>query len=582
MRHFLPFILLLTSLPLVAQQITFTATVDRNNIAVGEQVKLTITLTNGQGGFTHPNLGGLEVLAGPMESSSMNIINGRMSTSVSRTFILTATRPGDYTIGPAETRVGNNVIQTDPIRIKAEKGSGAPTDRQLDQAQQANRDLFVTLNLSREKVYVGEQVVATYTLYSRHANIEITEQKVPALTGFWAEEVDLGRNTWDDGLKVVNGLQYRTATLKRQVLFPQRAGRMRIEPVTLALVVNRNAFNPFWSGSRLDIKSNAVELQVLELPTGQPAGFSGGVGDLQLGVRTDRTTVPANEAITVKVKVSGRSNLKLLEAPRLDLPTDMDTYEPKVTDRITVNASGMSGEREFEYLVIPRHEGLYQLPPVTFSYFDTKSGSYRTLRSDSLRIEVTRGTGGGVAGAPQDPAVQRSDVRALGQDIRYIRTGDLKLRPRGEFLYGSGAYYVGLAAPAFIFLILLGWRRKQLREAADGPGQRRRRAERVARQRLHAASAALKNSDRTAFHDALAKALEGYFADRFNLGPAQVTDERVRQELSAIANGELADAFIRLKREAEMARFAPVAAAPSQALYDEAATLIQRIETSDR
>jgi len=202
-------LLSLLSIPLLltAQEITFDARVDRNTFEVGGSIRLTITLANAQGGFTNPDIGGLTVVQGPFESSSFNYVNGRMSSTVSRTFVLTATKPGTYTIGAANARVGGGTLQTQPITVKVEKGAGATTDKLLNDGQQRNRDLFVTINLSRSKLHVGEQVVATYTLYSRYPNLELSKYDLPQLNGFWAEEIDLGETNWDDQLQTINGLQ---------------------------------------------------------------------------------------------------------------------------------------------------------------------------------------------------------------------------------------------------------------------------------------------------------------------------------------------------------------------------------------
>jgi len=297
---------------------------------------------------------------------------------------------------------------------------------------------------------------------------------------------------------------------------------------------------------------------------------------LQLTVKTDRTRVKANEAIEITMRISGRSNLKLLDAPRTVFPDEFETYDPKVTDKITVNANGMSGSREFQYTLIPRHEGRYELDPITFSYFDTKTGKYRTLGGEPITIEVEPGVGGPSA---QVQRPSKSDVRVLDQDIRYIRTGDLHLRPEGERLYGSWPWVAGMAAPALGFLLLLGWRRARERELADRPGMRRKRAERVAREQLRAARTALDRNDRDGFYTALGKALHGYIADKLSLGLAEVTEATVRERFANTEDGaELAGTWAALVSTCDMARFAPIEERPRQMVYDEAAALIGRIE----
>ncbi|HRH68930.1 MAG TPA: BatD family protein [Flavobacteriales bacterium] len=556
-----------------AQEIGFTAAVDRNSIAAGEYVKLTVTLTNSQEGFEAPSFGGLVVVQGPFESSSFNYVNGRMSSSVGRTWMLTATAPGKYTIGAAKARVGGGIIQTEPIVIEVSKGAARPNAPDAAQGQARDPNLFATISLSKNKAYVGEQVVATYMLYSRYANIELSKYDLPKMDGFWAEEIDLGDTNWEDQLQTVNGLQYRVAVLKRQVLFPQRSGKLRIAPVELSCVVNRSFFN---RGSAVNTRSNAVELTAMALPPGPPAAFNGAVGELEMVVKTDRTEVKANEAIELTITYAGRGNLKLIEAPKLNFPSDLEAYDPKVTDKISVNASGMSGSRSFQYLLIPRHEGEFPLEPITFSYFDTRNGGYRTIQAEPVTFRIAPGDGGPVS-AIQRPS--KTDVEMLGKDIRYIRTGDLQLRTAGKHLFGSIPWFAGMGAPALAFVIFLGWRRKQERDHSDVTGSRRKQADRVARKRLSEAEQALRSSDRNAFYDALGKALHGYLADKFGLGPAQITDVIVRERFAAFTNGEVvAKDYLGLTTACDMARFAPVEDRPKQQIFDEAVALIGRIE----
>ena len=572
-RHLLiPLLTWCVTLGAQAQEIRFTAQVDRTTIATGEYVKYTVSLSNSRERFEAPSLGGLVVVQGPFDNSSFTIVNGRMSGSTSRTWVLTATAPGRYTIGPARVRIGNGTIETEAITIEVTKGAAAHSDPNASQGQSRDPNLFTTITLSKSKAYVGEQIVATYMLYSRYNSLETTKSDMPKLDGFWAENVELGETNWDPQLSTVNGLQYRTATLKKQVLFPQRPGRLRIAPFVMECVVNRSFFN---RGSEVSIRSNSVEVNVSALPPGAPAGFTGAVGELEMVVKADRTQVKANEAIELTVTYSGKGNLKLMEAPSLDLPVDLETYDPKVTDRISLSGGGMTGSRSYQYLIIPRHEGDFPLEPISFSYFDTRSNSYRTINGPEMTIAVSPGDGS--AATIQRP--NKSDVQMLGKDIRYIRTGDLDLRPRGEHLFGSWPWLAGMGTPLLGFILFVGWRRKRDAERRDVMGTRRKQADRVARKRLNEAELALKSSDRNAFYTALSRSIHGYIGDKFGLGPAEITATNLRTHLSPFTGGEtMADAWMTLLGSCDMARYAPVEDRPRQQLYDEAAALIGRTE----
>ena len=559
---------------LFAQEITFQASVDRNAFAVGGSIRLTLTLTNGRGSLTPPDLGGLVIVQGPFESSNMQFINGRMSSSMSRTYVLTATRPGSYTIGSAVARIGQGEIRTDPITVEVVAGATGGGDRSLEQAQQRNADLFITLDLSRRSAVVGQQVMVTYTLYSRFPNLELSKVDIPAVSGAWTENVDLGDMRWEDRLATVNGLQYRVAILRKQLLFPQKAGRITIGPANVECLVNRTFFN---RGSRLATSSGSETLEVQELPAGRPADMSGFAGRLEMEVSADRTQVRANEAVELTVKFSGSGNLKLLDAPELDLPQDFETYDPETTDRIAVNAAGMSGSRTFRYLVIPRHEGTYELPPIGISYYDVERGGYRSLKADPVVLEVAPGQGEGGGPAIRRPEQRRLEV--LDRDIRYIRSGDLELAPRGRRFFGSAAHLAGLATPLLAFLGFLAWRRRHARMTADVAGLRRRRADKVARQRLKEASAALERDDRSGFYEALHRGLTTYLAGKLDLPEARVDRASVTERLTGMTDGQdLAERSMTLIEACELARFAPVEDRPRKELHDQALQLVRDLE----
>lgn len=560
---------------LSAQEITFQATVDRNTIAVGEHVKLSISLTNARGSFGAPDLGGMMVVQGPFESTNMSIINGRMSGSLTRTWLLTAAKPGRYTIGAAQAKVGGGTIETEPIVIEVTKGNAPrPGDPQAALGQQRDPNLFTTISLNRNKGYVGEQVIATYMLYSRYANLQSVPKEMPKISNAWVEEVDLGEPHWEDKLETINGVQYKVAVLRKQVLFPQRSGTLRIEPFVQTCVIDRSFFNP---GRNVEVRSNGVDYTVMELPPGAPADFNGAVGELEMNVSAARTQVEVDGSVDITVRFTGRSNLKLLEAPVLELPSDLEVYDPKVVDRISVNANGMGGSREFQYLIIPRHDGTFELPAIQVSYFDTKTGAYRTLSSESITLLVNPGDGSASTPVPQ--RALQSDVQLLGTDIRHIRTGDLQLREQGKELFGSWAWTAGMAAPALGYVLLLGWHRRRTKAAQDVVGTRRRQADKVAQRHLALARQALERNERDAFYQALSRALNGYLGDKFGLGPAESTRENLHDRLCGLPDGTaLAQRYSTLITACDLARFAPMEDSPRGTLYQQAAELIGSIE----
>lgn len=561
------------SLGLHAQEVTFQATTDRNEIAVGDPVRFSLELTNAAGRITTPDWGGMTVLQGPSTSSNFSSINGRISRSSTTTWILTATSPGDFTIGASTASVGGGTLRSEPVRIHVTKAAaGAASSPQAAQGQRKDPNLFCTITLSKDKAWVGEQVIATYTLFSRYNSLQPGDYDLPKLSGFWAEEVDLGETTWEPGQRTVNGLRYNVAVLKKQVLIPLRSGTLRVEPMTLNYRVNPSFFN---SGTPVRIQSNAATLNAMELPQAKPADFMGAVGDVRLDLETKGPAVKANEAVDLTIRFTGKANLKLIDAPQLSLPGDFEAFDPKIEDKITVNGAGMSGSRTFQYLLIPRHEGDYDIGALSFSYFDPASGTFKQLRSAPLHFQVAPGDAHANATIS---APTKTEVRTLGHDIRYIRTGDLGLTDKDRHLFGSAAYVAGMLLPPALLVLLFAWHRKRERQQGDATGLRRKAADKVAKQRLALARAALDSGDRQTFNDALGKALEGYAADKFNLGVAEVTADNLRAKLAGTDDALVADPYIALIRDAATARFSPVDPKPRQQAYDEAVALIARME----
>jgi hypothetical protein len=574
MRVYLTFLLLLAAMISRAQEIVFKATVDRTTIATGEQLELTVQLVNSRERFAAPDLGGLVIISGPFESSNISYVNGRMSSSLTRTWRLTATKPGTYTIGRTEVKVGGGIIATDPIAVTVSKGAAAPSDPYATQGQSNDANLFATITVDRNNVHVGEQLVATYTLYSRYNNLELSKYELPKMTGFWAEEIDLGNSGWEPKPRQVNGVAYNVAVLKKQVLFPQKSGKLQIAPLELGCLVNRSFFD---RGSNVPVRSNALEITVKELPLPAPADFTGAVGALSLTAGLDRTNVNVNEPVQLDLQFSGRTNLKLLEAPALDLPQDLEAFDPKTVDRIAVNGGGMSGARTFQYLLIPRHEGRFELPSFTFSFFDPEKDRYVQLSTDAFTITVEASGVAATNGSTEVPA--QRDVQQMAEDIRYIRTGDLGLQPEGGWLFGSATYWASLTLPAMAYLLLLGWHRRTAARRENPAIQRKLRADRTARKALRTAESALRTGSGAAFHDALNSALRGYLQDALSLSPAQLDRARIAAALERHEEGpEVAEEVQRILATCDMARFTPGGAHSDQQLYDAAVTVIGRLE----
>lgn len=585
---------MLATIVLQAQSPTFTAYVNQNPIEVGDRFKLTFELTNTKGNITPPSLVDFQVLFGPATSQSYQFVNGQSSSSLSYTYTLMALKEGDYTIESAKAETEDGTLTTKPLVIKVIKASGQTqssnnTARQSQQQQfknnnrtqqaqgetnvdtRGNQNIFVRIELNKNRVYEGEGVKASYVLYSRYNAVELGEFATPSLTGFYSQEVKSDNNSWDPNPATINGMRYRRATLKELILYPQQFGTIKIDPIDMSCVVNRSFFNP---GTSVRIKSNSPTLTVKRLPSPQPGNFSGFTGNFKATASVSNNSVPANEAITLKVKITGTGNLSLIQAPKINFPDDFEVYDPKVNNKFKTTGTGTSGTKEFEYLVIPRYEGQYELAAFDFVYFNPSQNKYVTEKMGPFSFTISKGSGNN-----QGPSVvmsNKSDVQLLGKDIRYIKY-ETELRAKNKQFYNSVLFWFLLLIPGFGVIVSYLLLRKQRAELSDVKGTKKKKANKlIAKQLAHAKS--LLNDDDKAFYEALFKGINQYLSDKLAINPAELTKENIKAKLTTEGAGEQeAAAVINVLDQCEMARFAPVSGTSKNELFEAISNTIATI-----
>lgn len=561
----------------VSAQSSFTATVDKNPVAMGDRFKLMLTIQNAKGDITPPKFNDFNLIFGPAKSTSYQFINGETSSSIVLTYTLAPKSVGTFTIGEAAAHTDAGTLYTDPIRIKVVESqsgsqSGAQSGNNRSRNVQGNDELMAEIRLDKRKVYKGEQVVATYYIYSRFNNIDFTDYKFPATNGFYSHDFDEEQAGWLNNLEVINGKQYRVAILKKQILFPTQHGTIELDPMTVTARVDYSFFNP---GRTLRVNSNAIKLEVMPLPS-SPGGFKGDVGKFNFDVKIDAREVQANDAITLTAKISGSGNLKLVNAPEINFPSDFEVYDPKVTNRFSTASGSLSGSREFEYLIIPRHAGNYTIPPITYTYFDPVTGTYKTTKSEAFDIVVNRSNGQG--GHASYSGSQKEDVVILDQDIRFIKPAE-KLRPKSDSFFGSLTFYALFFLSPILLLVFYVVRRKYIRERQDASRMRSKRAGRMANKLLSQANAKMKANDREGFYDAVFKAMYGFLGGKLNISPAVLSREQIREGLeSRSIDEDTINELMELLSRCEIARFAPSGDIQPKTDYDAAASLINNLQ----
>ncbi|MDR2801755.1 MAG: BatD family protein [Prevotellaceae bacterium] len=570
-------------------------------VGTNESFRVTFSVNADAGNFTPPDFAGFHVIAGPSRSSEQRfqIINGKQSHSQTTHFVyvLQAVKEGNVTLGAAGVAVDNKTYQSQPVTIEVVKAEDAPQAAQQQQAQQGaqpadgaggGNDVFVRILVSKSNVYRGEYLTATVKIYSQSLNIAGFEDvKFPTFNGFWSQEIEAPQQLQFQR-ENVNGKIYNSAVVRRYVLFPQQTGALKIDPfeITCALQVQvspRSMFDDFFGSSaqivRKHIASPTVTVQVNPLPANAPASFAGAVGTgFRMTAELARDSVTANDAASVIIKISGEGNVKLVEAPKIVWPPDFETYDVKVSDNSKTSSSGVNGSKQFEIPFIPRSAGSFSIPPVEFTYFDIAKKQYVTLASKPLDIRVGKDPNAGSAVTVS--GVNRQAVRALGEDIRYIKTDLPQWQKKEGLFFGSLPYYLLLVTEVLAFLLCYLFLSKRRKDLQNVVLVRHRKANKIARRRLNIADRLLKSGNESGFYEELTKALWGYLSDKLAIAVADLSRENTRETLFSrqIPEADI-EAFLQVMDECEFARYAPAGGSVQmQKIYNDAMNVISRFE----
>lgn len=589
------------------QDVVFTASA-REAVSVGEQFRLIYSFNAQGSGFKAPALKDFNILSGPQQSqsSSMQIYNGQVTNSVSftYTYILQATKEGTFTIPPASINAEGKVYQSNTITIKVNKGSGSQPQQQQQQnaaspsGEVTAKDLFIRAVPNKTNPYQGEQIIVTYKLFTRVPVAEYSITRTPTTAGFWLQDLNKDNKKLNQYRETIGGQEYVVAEIKSDAMFAQRAGKLTIEPLEMDVLAqiqrkaSRKTFNdPFfdnffndsflgntYQNVRKTIRSNEISINVKPLPVqNRPGNFTGGVGDFNVNATIDREQLKTNEALTLKFSISGKGNIKLVEKPDIVFPSDFEVYDPRITDNINTSPSGVSGSRNFEYLIIPRNPGKFKIKPISFSYFDLTSQSYKTITTQGFDITVEKGSGISAEGVT---STNKEDIQYLGSDIRYIKTGKIELLPIDEYLFGSLTFIFWLiAVPLFFLAFLIIWR-KELARRSNLIFMKNKKATGIARKRLKLAERYMKQGKDEEFWAETSNALWGYMSDKFNIPRATLSMDSVNNALMAKGVKELLIAsFIDVLHNCEFARFAPGSKAQAMdEIYRQAIEVITQTE----
>ncbi len=547
-----------------------------------------------------------EVLAGPFESrsSSYQIVNGKASSSVSvsYTYTLQATKTGTFTIPSANIMVDGKKYNSNGLSVKvlpADDNSGGRQGRDEQQSRPAagqgisGENVFIRANVSKTLVYEQEPILVTYKLYTLLDVVQCANKKMPDFKGFMKNEIELSQNK-QFSYENFNGRNYGTVVLYQVLLFPQQAGELRIDKAVFDAVIRvenrqqvRSIFDDFfdsYSNVQKTITAPATVINVKPLPANKPANFNGTVGSLSLTSSLSSENVKANDAVTLKVIISGSGNMKLIQNPEIKFPDGFEVYDPKVNNNFKTNPNGISGTKIIEYMFIPRHGGDFQIPSAEISYFDIKEHAYKTLRTPVYNLKVQKGSGDNTTTNVVSGYVAKEDLKQLGNDIRFIVTDKYELQKEEKPFFGTTLSWLGYIIPLIISLLLFLIFRKQTVENSNLDFIRNKKANKAAQKRLKLASKLLSEGKKDLFYEEVMKAVWNYLSDKLTIPVASLTKENVSSELEARGvEKELIASFTEILNTCEYARFAPNTGQQEMGnLYETSIETISKLENTMR
>ncbi len=600
---FLLILLLISVTKIFADDVTFVISAPGSTVK-GAQIQLQYVLKGGQGQNIQvpSDIKGFDVLYGPSVSQmySSSNINGKVTSesNTTYTYLLMAKEEGTFTLPAASIKVGGSNYKSNTAQIKV-----LPPDKNA-QPQQAGRqpqattststaasvsssDIFVRIILSKSRVKEQEAVTATFRLYSTLDIMYFSDAKFPEFEGFMTEEFEISRNQ-QIGMEHYQGRNYYTVDFKKTLLFPQRSGKITIPSGTVEAVIRvpsgkkvQTFFGPqeVMTETKKVMRTNPLTLDVSPLPVqNKPLNFSGAVGNFAFTPTISSQKMKANDAVTIKLDITGTGNLKLIKNPEIKFPKDIETYDPQVKNNFKLTENGLAGTKSIEYMFIPRYPGNFTIPAIEFSYFDTKSNSYKTLSSPSYTLDVDKDPN---AGKNVSTSYSNQKELEVDQDIRYLKTGEFSFKKSQDFIAGSASYLLWYIIPTVLFATFFIIYRKQIRANADIAMMRTKKANKVATKRLKLAKQYLQTGKQDNFYEEILRAVWGYLSDKLTIPVAELNRENIEAELLKYGVGaDLIAQFIGVLNTGEFARYAPSQSADMNNLYNETVDAIGKMEST--
>ncbi len=576
--YFLGFLLLMFSGFASYSQVQFTINAP-NQVAEGSQFRVVFSVNGEVKNFKGPSFKGFSVLSGPnpSQSYSSQSFNGKTvsQVNISYSFIIQAGSVGKYTIGQASVVVGGQTYKTKPHAVEVVKGNPKTTNKATTKQQNVQpttisaNDLFIKAMPNKTMAYQGEEILVLYKLYFNVPIARYGIAKLPSSTGFWSVELTDKKSNPRQYAEAVNGKNMNVADLRKIAVYPQKDGKLTIDPLQIDLVAQirqqrqrQSIFDDFFMDAfptvqniEKKIKSNPLTIQVLPFPEPRPTSFNGVVGSYNVKCSIDKTEAKTNDAITLSVTFSGKGNLSLIDAPQFEFPVDFEVYDPKIKDNIVTSLSGLSGSRTFEYLLIPRNPGKFDIKSIDITTFNPATKSYQLYKTPAFLLNVEKGNG---YTASTSTLANQKEVKYLNSDIRFVKNESKHWLSIRSALFFSWTYILSMVSILLLFVLFVFYFRKQITMRKDVGLMRNKKASKLARKRLSKAQKFMNSNKVGEFYVEISQVIWGYVADKCNIPNAQLSMDVIQLELEKIEvdRAVILD-FVNLINDCEFARFAP-------------------------
>ena len=577
-------LLLLISFQGLLAQVQFEAKVSRNSLGLNERLRVDFIMNVDGDNFVQPNFEGFRVIAGPSQQISQSWINGRSSFEKIYSYFLLPLQKGNLVIKQAVIEFNGQLYKTAPIRVTVTnpvQQQADPSDPNAPQIS-ADNNIYLVADISKTNPYINEPITVVYKLYFSY-NIGITnwrELDKPKYNDFWSQNIDIKQLVAEEGM--FKGQRYRFVTLRKTVLYPQKSGRLKIEPLALDIDVQlptnrRDMFGRVMiTEGNKRVSAGTKTITVKPLPeAGKPEGFTGAVGNFDFKVTPTKTNLKNGESLDLVVSVSGKGDLKLFDLPKPVAPNALEMYDAVHKEQVNTGLSGMTGKIADSYTIVPQYKGKYPIKPMQFSYFDLGSGTYKTITSEEILINILDGPTASQA-LDSTNGGNKNKIEKLEQ-FKFIKLKTELVSLKQQDFFGSLWYYLLLLLP-FIALPILVLLRKR-KEALDGDviGNRIRMNNRLAKKYLSEAKKQIHNKE--PFYVALEKAMHNFLKAKLHIETSEMSKDNIQELLlSRNANPETVTDFIALTENCELARYAPASSTSIQNDFDKAVEIISALE----